>query len=93
MSINNTNRVPSKNTTNITHNVNLLFEIGTSHIYPTDTDKAVLKDMKDGVDTRAQNDTNETVDEDVKDGLDARTQNDDRNGKSHDIHHGRIHDL
>ena len=44
MNINNTNRVPSKNVTNITHNVILSFEIG-------------HKDVKDGVDTRAQNDT------------------------------------
>ena len=57
MSIDNIKRVPSKKTKNITHNLNLSFEIGTSHMYPTDTNESVLKGVKYGVDTRAQNDT------------------------------------
>ena len=93
MSINNTNRVPSKNATNITHNVNLSFDIGTSHIHSTDTNEAVLKDVEYGVDTRAQNDRNETVDKDVKDILEDHAMNDDGNIKSHDIRHRQIHDV
>ena len=61
MRINNTNRVPLKNAPTITHNVNLSFEIGTSHVYPTDTNETVLEDVEDGVDARAQNDTKDIV--------------------------------
>ena len=72
MSINNTKRVSLKNATTITHNSNILFEIGTSHIYPTDNNECSLEDMKDGVDDRTYNGTNETVNEDVKDGVESR---------------------
>ena len=58
ISIENTNRVPSKNATDITHNVNLSLEIATSHIYSTDIHKAILEDVKDGVNTHAHNNTN-----------------------------------
>ena len=68
MSMNNTNKVPSNNATNITHNVNLSFDIGARHIYLTDNDEALLKDVKDGKNASAQNDMNETVHEGVKDG-------------------------
>ena len=78
---NDTNRVPSKNATTRTHNVNLSFEIGTSHIYPTDTNKILLEDVNDGIEARVQNDTNKTVIEGTKDGVEACAQNDDRNGK------------
>ena len=50
------NRVPSKNVATITHNVNLSFDIRTSHIYPTDTNKTVFEDVNDGVEVRTQND-------------------------------------
>ena len=72
ININNTNRVPSKNATTVTHNVNLSFNIGTSHIYPTDKNEILLEDVKDGVKARTQNDTHETVNEDVQDGVEAR---------------------
>ena len=49
MIINNTIKVPSNNATNITHNVNLWCEIGSSHILPPDNNEAVLEDVKDGV--------------------------------------------
>ena len=65
--------------------MNLSFEIGTSHIYPTDTNETALEDAKDGVDPYAQNDTNETVTEDMIDRVAARAPNEDRNGKSQDI--------
>ena len=45
MVMNNTNKVPSNNPTNITHNVNLSFEIS-SRIYPNDNNEAVVKDLK-----------------------------------------------
>ena len=90
MIIDNTNRVPLKNaTTNITHSVNLSFEIGTSHIYSTDANEAVTEDMKDGLEARVYNDTNE----DVKDGVEAHARNDDRNGKLKDIRHGQNHEM
>ena len=93
MSIDNTNKVPSNNATNITHTVNLSFEIGTSYIYPNDNNEAVLEDVKNGVDARVQNDMNETVLKDVKDGVEARASNDDGNGKSNDISHGQNHKI
>ena len=67
--------------------MNLSFEIGTSHIYPTDNNEAVLEDVKYGLDARAQNDTNDTLPKDVKDGFEARTPNDDGNSMSNDISH------
>ena len=53
MSINNTNRAPSKHATNISINLNLSFEIETSHVYSSDKNKAVFEDVKDGIDTCA----------------------------------------
>ncbi len=91
--MNNTNKVPSNNSTNITHNVNLPFDIGTSHIYPNDNNEAVLKDVKDGKNARAQNDTNETVRKDVKDGAEARALNDEGNGSSSNISYGQNHGM
>ena len=73
-SINNTNRVPSENAPTITHNVNLSFDIGTSHIFPTDTNETLLEDANDGVDFRAQNDTNETVNDDKRRSRGLRTE-------------------
>ena len=93
MIINNTNRVILKNTLKITHKLNLSLEIGTRHIYTTDTHVTLLEDTHDGVDSRAQNGTNDTVNEDAKDRVEARAPNDDRNDKSQDIRHGKIHDL
>ena len=59
MSFNHTNGVPLKNAVMITYNVNLSFEMGTSHIYPTDTNETVFKDVKDVVEARTRDeDTN-----------------------------------
>ena len=93
MSMNNTNKVPYNNETNTTHNVNLSFEIGTSHIYPNDKNEAVLADVKDGKNARTQNDINDTVHEDVKDGAEARALNDEVNGSSNNISHGQNHEM
>ena len=71
ISINNMKRFPSNNAPTISHNVNLSFDIGTSHIYATDTDATLFEDVNDGVDTHTQNDTHEPVDKDVKDRLEA----------------------
>ena len=87
------NKVPTNNAKNIMYNSNFSLEIGTYHIYPTDTNEALLKDVKDGVDTCAQNDTNKTVLEDVKDRVEARAPNDDGNGNSNDISHGQNHKM
>ena len=73
--------------------MDLSFEIGSSHIYSTDTNENLLEDANDGVDFRAQNDTNETVNEDKKDGVEACAQNDDRHGKLQDICQGRNHEI
>ena len=78
---------------NFNDNVNLSFEIGTSHIYPTDTNETLLEDAKDGVEACTQNDTNKNLFEDVKDGVEARARNDDRNDKSQDIRHRQNHEM
>ena len=93
MTTNNSNKVPSNNATNITHNVNLSFEIGTSHIYPNNNNEDVLDDAKDGQNSSAQNDTNETKHEDVHNRALARAPSDDGNGKSQDMRHGQNHEV
>ena len=73
MSVNNMNRISSKNVTTITHNINILFEIGTSHMYLIDTNETLLEDVRAGVETHAQNNTNKTVNKDLKDGVEVST--------------------
>ena len=92
MTIHDSNKVPSNNAANITHNVNLSFEIGTSHIYPNHKNGTAINDVKDGNNSSAPNDTNENDHEDVKEAL-ARASSDEGNGKSNDISHGPTHEM
>ena len=79
--MNNSSKVPSNTATNITHNVNLSFEIGTSHIHPRDNNGTVIEDVNDDNNSSAQNDTNEPDHKDITDKALARALTDEGNGK------------
>ena len=93
LQMNNLSKVPSNTATNITHNVNLSFEIGTSHIHPTENNGTAIKDVNNDNNLSAQNDTNEPDHEDITDGALARALTDEGNGKSNDISHGMNHEM
>ena len=47
MRMNTSSKVPTNAATNITHNVNLSFEIGTTHVNPTENNSATIEDVID----------------------------------------------
>ena len=91
--MNNSSKVLSNTATNITHNVNLSFEIGTSHIYPRDNNGSVIKDVNDDNNSSAQNDTNEPDHKDNTDGAMGRARIDEGNGKLQYISYGLNHEI
>ena len=91
--MNNLSKVPSNTATNITHNVNLSFDIGTSHIHPSENNGTTIEDVIDDNNSSAQNDTNEPDHEDITDGAMGRARIDEGNGKSQDISHGLNHEM
>ena len=53
MRFNQDKSVPSKTATTITHNVNLSFEIGTSHIGLSETTQRITEEVQNGGEARA----------------------------------------
>ena len=93
LQMNNSSKVPSNTATNITHNVNLSFEIGTSHIHSTDNNGTTTEEKIDTNNSSRQNDMDESEHEDANDGAVARALTDEGNGKSNDISHGMNHEM
>jgi hypothetical protein len=91
--MNNLSKVPTNAATNITHNVNLSFEIGTTHVNPTENNGTTIEDVNDENNSSAENDMNEPDHEDFTDGAMARTKIDEEDGKSNDISHGLINEM
>ena len=77
--MNTSSTVPTNAATNITHNVNLSFEIGTTHVTPTENNEIAIKDVNDENDSSAHNDTNKPDQEDFTDGALARARIDEGN--------------
>ena len=82
LQMNNSSKVPTNAATNITHNVNLSFEIGTTHVNPTENNGTTIEDVTDAKNSSRPNDTNESDHEDINDGALARALTDEGNGKS-----------
>ena len=93
LQMNNSSKVPSNTATNITHNVNLSFEIGTTHVNPTENDGTAIEDVTDANNSSEHNDTNESDREDINDGTLARARIDEGNGKPQGISHGLNHEM
>ena len=74
LQMNNSSKVPTNAATNITHNVNLSFEIGTSHVNPTENNGTTIEDVNDENNSSAENDMNEPDHEDSTDGDLARAR-------------------
>lgn len=91
--MNNRSKVPSNPATNITHNVNLSFEIGTTHMNPTENNRTTIEDVNDPKNSSEHNDTYETDHENINNGALARAGSDEGSGKPNGISHGLTHEL
>ena len=93
LQMNQSSKFPSNTATNITHNVNLSFEIGTTHVNPTENNGTTIEDVNDANNSSQHNDTNESDHEDVTNGALARAGIDEGNGKPKGISHGLNHEM
>ena len=93
MRMNTSSKFPTNAATNITHNVNLSFEIGTTHVTPTENNEIAIEDVMDANNSSEHNDTNESDREDINDGTLSRARIDEGNGKPQGISHGPNHEM
>ena len=93
LQMNQSSKFPSNTATNITHNVNLSFEIGTTHVNPTENNGTTIEDVNDPNNSSQHNDTNESDHEDFTNGALARAGIDEGNGKPKGISHGLTHEM
>lgn len=93
LQMNNSSKVPTNAATNITHNMNLSFEIGITHVNPTENNGTTIEDVNDDNNSSRHNNTNKSDHEDINDGALDRALTDEGNGKSNDISHGLNHEM
>ena len=73
--------------------MNLSFEIGTTHVTPTENNEIAIEDVMNANNSSEHNDTNQSDREDINDGTLARARIDEGNGKPQGISHGLNHEM